>query len=49
MYHKIYTGKEIAEIIDAEIISNSNSDIEITDILVDSRRLISPEQCLFLL
>ena len=47
MLHKIYSSKEIAEIIDARIISESATDLEIKDILVDSRRLISPDQCMF--
>jgi len=47
MLHKIYSSNEIAEIIDARIISDNSLDLEIKDILVDSRRLISPDQCMF--
>ncbi|PLW98016.1 MAG: bifunctional UDP-N-acetylmuramoyl-tripeptide:D-alanyl-D-alanine ligase/alanine racemase [Marinilabiliales bacterium] len=47
MLHNKYSSKEIAEIIGARILSKNASDIEIKDILVDSRRLISPDHCLF--
>ena len=39
---------EIAEIVKGELIRKSNSNPEITDILVDSRRLISPDNCIFI-
>jgi len=38
---------EIAEIVGGELIRKSSSNPEIRDILVDSRRLITPEDCLF--
>ena len=38
---------EISEIVGGEVIRKSSSNPEITDILVDSRRLISPENCIF--
>lgn len=47
MLHNTYSCAEIAEVIGAKVISNSEKDIEIKDILVDSRRLISPNHCLF--
>ncbi len=47
MVHKIYTGKEIAEIIQADFISNDPDSVRVKDILIDSRRLIHPENCMF--
>jgi len=47
MYHKLYTGLEIATIIKADLVSPDLEAISIQDILIDSRRLISPEHCLF--
>jgi len=47
MKHIAYNGKEIADLIDAELISDSPESINIIDILIDSRRLISPELTLF--
>jgi alanine racemase len=47
MVHHTYSIKEIAEITDARIIGEMNTGIQIKDILVDSRRLISPKNCLF--
>ena len=38
---------ELAEITGGTVIRISNKDPERTDILVDSRRLISPENCIF--
>ena len=38
---------EITEIVGGELIRKSNSNPEIRDILVDSRRLIAPDDCLF--
>lgn len=38
---------EIQEIVGGELIRKSNSNPEIKDILVDSRRLISPDDCIF--
>lgn len=38
---------EITEIIGGELIRKSNTNPEIRDILVDSRRLIAPDDCLF--
>jgi alanine racemase len=47
MLHNIYSSTEIAEIIGAKVISETATDIQIKDILVDSRRLITPYQCVF--
>ncbi len=43
-----YTFDEIADIVDGEIISQEFRDQEITDILIDSRRLITAGNCLFI-
>jgi len=47
MLHRKYTGKEIQDIIGATISSQDTSGLTVKDILIDSRRLISPEECLF--
>jgi len=47
MIHKAYTGSEIASILKASLISSKQEDISVKDILIDSRRLITPEQCMF--
>ncbi|RLD89470.1 MAG: bifunctional UDP-N-acetylmuramoyl-tripeptide:D-alanyl-D-alanine ligase/alanine racemase [Bacteroidetes bacterium] len=47
MLHKGYSGKQIAEIIDARLISENPDAVMVQDILIDSRRLISPENLLF--
>jgi len=47
MLHRLYTGTEIAEIINAVLISQNPDKIRVKDILIDSRRLITPEQTLF--
>ncbi len=47
MLHKIYKEKEVAGIIDAKTISYSKENIEIKDILIDSRKLITPKRTLF--
>ncbi len=47
MKHNAYTGIEIADFITADLISPSPDSIVITDILIDSRRLISAEDTLF--
>ena len=44
----MYTSKEIATIIDGTIIIEDQKDQVITDILIDSRRLITAEGCLFI-
>ncbi len=44
----MYTSKEIANIIDGKILSEDLKDKVITDILIDSRRLINPADCLFI-
>ncbi len=44
----MYSSKEIANIIDGEIISEDLKDQVITDILIDSRRLITPGDCIFI-
>lgn len=47
MKHRTYTGSEIAVLIDAQLISSNPDSIEIVDILIDSRRLISPQSTMF--
>jgi alanine racemase len=47
MLHRLYTGAEIEEIIKADLISGHPEDVQVKDILIDSRRLITPEQTLF--
>lgn len=47
MLHRLYTGTEIAEIIKAVLISENPDNILVKDILIDSRRLITPEQSMF--
>ena len=47
MTHKFYKGTEIAQILGAELISDAPEQIRVKDILIDSRRLISAENCLF--
>ena len=47
MVHRIYNGKELTEILGARLVSPDISQIAVKDILIDSRRLITPEQCLF--
>ena len=42
-----YTIREIADIINGEILSKDYNDQVITDILIDSRRLITPEKTIF--
>ena len=43
-----YTIREIADIADGEIISQDFNDQDISDILIDSRRLITAGNCLFI-
>ena len=43
----IYNGQEIASIIGAKLISENSNDIKVTDILIDSRRLIRAKHTLF--
>ncbi|MEZ5197069.1 MAG: Mur ligase family protein, partial [Bacteroidales bacterium] len=47
MAHVPYTITEIANVINGEIITNGFDDDVITDILIDSRRLINPENTVF--
>lgn len=47
MFHKLYTGAEIKKLFQADLISNNPDQIEVKDILIDSRRLISSKQCMF--
>ena len=47
MNHKFYTGNEIAGIIQADLISDTPDQIRVKDILIDSRRFISSENCMF--
>ena len=43
----MFKVSDIVEITKGELLRKSSADPEITDILVDSRRLISPENCVF--
>lgn len=47
MIHRIYSGIEISESLGAKLISANPGEIEVKDILIDSRRLITAENCLF--
>ncbi len=47
MYHKLYTGIEIADFLKADLQSADPGSIRVKDILIDSRRLISPDNSLF--
>ena len=47
MQHKQYTGSQLAAIMKAELISPDEERIRVKDVLIDSRRLISPKNCLF--
>ncbi|MBN2638277.1 MAG: bifunctional UDP-N-acetylmuramoyl-tripeptide:D-alanyl-D-alanine ligase/alanine racemase [Bacteroidales bacterium] len=47
MFHRIYTGEEIKKILKSNLVSSRPESILIRDILIDSRRLISPVQTLF--
>jgi len=47
MHHKLYTELEIADVIKADLKSPNPETILVKDILIDSRRLISPDYCLF--
>lgn len=47
MIHKKYTGTQVAEVINAKLVSKNPAGILIEDILIDSRRLITPKNCLF--
>ena len=47
MLHRLYTGAEIAEIMKAVLISRNPDEIRIKDILIDSRRMITPDQSMF--
>lgn len=47
MFHRSYNDHEIVDIIDAVPVPKNGGEIIVKDILIDSRRLISPENCLF--
>lgn len=47
MVHKIYNGKELSKILGARLTSPNPEGITVKDILIDSRHLISAEQCMF--
>ncbi len=47
MFHKIYTGEEIKVLLKAKLISEHPEQIKVKDILIDSRRLITPKNCMF--
>jgi alanine racemase len=48
MYPVKYTFREIADIVDGKVLSLESEDQDITDILIDSRRLITAGNCLFI-
>ena len=47
MQHNDYTGLEVAEIIQSRLVSEESESIVISDILIDSRRLITASSTLF--
>ncbi len=47
MKHQVYTGKQLAQIVSAIKTCGRIKDMRVTDILIDSRRLISSDNCLF--
>lgn len=47
MIHRTYTGSEITDILKAKLISSKPEEIKVKDILIDSRLLITPENCMF--
>jgi alanine racemase len=47
MEHLAYKSGDIAGILNARLVVNQNADVVVKDILIDSRRLISAENCLF--
>jgi alanine racemase len=47
MLHRVYTSDEITKVINATLFSKNKENIAVKDILVDSRRLISPDGTLF--
>ena len=47
MIHKTYSSSEILSILNAELISANPDLIKVKDILIDSRRLITPDNCMF--
>jgi len=48
MYPTSYTIQEIADVTAGEIVCNQFDNKNISDILIDSRRIISPENCIFI-
>lgn len=48
MYPIKYTIEEIADIVEGDLITQKFDDNEIKDILIDSRRLITVSNCLFI-
>ena len=48
MKHLNYSFQEIADIVNGRILSISENPGEITDLLIDSRRLIKPDNCVFI-
>ena len=47
MLHKQYSGNELAEVMKAQLFSPDVASIKVEDILIDSRRFIRAEKCLF--
>ena len=47
MLHKQYSGNELAEVMKAQLFSPDAASIKVEDILIDSRRFIRAEKCLF--
>lgn len=47
MKHAKYRAQQLAQVMDAELTGQVDAPVDIKDILIDSRRLISAENCLF--
>ncbi len=47
MKHLVYKAEQIANIINAQLLMPKGVSVNIIDILIDSRRLINPDKCLF--
>ncbi len=47
MIHRVYSGNEIKDILKADLISANPESIQVKDILIDSRRLITHKNTLF--
>lgn len=47
MTHQVYNGRDVARVCHADLLSPDPGAVEVQDILIDSRRLITPDRCLF--